>query len=148
MPRWRPMVAEFKGARPRTGTHCLADDAVSCELVSAPNSLLTGKLTGNFAESEPSATILTFNQRANSKACRQIPYATEQGNFAAITGNFFGITGNLIERAGKALSCCRSRISTTLDVNSWHFCGIARSVDFPPLAEERVQRTSPAMRQN
>src|SRR5262249_20447165 len=26
----------------------LADDAVSCELVSAPNSLLTGKLTGNF----------------------------------------------------------------------------------------------------
>src|SRR6266446_3842529 len=40
------------------------------------------------------------------------------------------------------------RISTALDVNSWHFCGIARSVDFPPLAEERVQRTSPAMRQN
>ena len=29
----------------------LADDAVSCELVSTPNSLLTGKLTGNFAES-------------------------------------------------------------------------------------------------
>src|SRR5262249_17058048 len=87
---------------------CVADDAVSCELVSAANSLLTGKLTGNFAESEPSATILTFNQRANSKACRQIPYTTEQGNFAAITGNFFGITGNLIERAGKALSCCRT----------------------------------------
>ncbi len=30
---------------------CMADDAVSCELVSAPNSLLTGKLTGNFADS-------------------------------------------------------------------------------------------------
>ena len=30
---------------------CLADDAVSCELVSAQNSLLTGKLTGNFANS-------------------------------------------------------------------------------------------------
>ena len=28
----------------------LAEDAVSCELVSAPNSLLTGKLTGNFAQ--------------------------------------------------------------------------------------------------
>jgi hypothetical protein len=26
--------------------------------------------------------------------------------------------------------------------------GIARSVDFPPLAEERLQRTSPAVRQN
>jgi hypothetical protein len=30
-------------------TDCVADDAVSGELVSAPNSLLTGKLTGNFA---------------------------------------------------------------------------------------------------
>src|SRR5262249_50884934 len=29
----------------------LADDAVSCELVSTPNSLLKGKLTGNFANS-------------------------------------------------------------------------------------------------
>src|SRR6266404_2552767 len=34
-------------------TNCLADDAVSCELVSTPNSLLTGKLTGNFANSGP-----------------------------------------------------------------------------------------------
>ena len=32
---------------------CVADDAVSCEPVSAPNSLLTGKLTGNFAKSGP-----------------------------------------------------------------------------------------------
>ena len=32
-------------------TDCVAEDAVRCELVSAPNSLLTGKLTGNFAES-------------------------------------------------------------------------------------------------
>jgi hypothetical protein len=31
--------------------HWLAEDAVSCEPVSAPNSLLTGKITGNFAES-------------------------------------------------------------------------------------------------
>jgi hypothetical protein len=39
---WTPLLA---------GLDCLADDAVSCELVSAPNSLLTGKLTGNFADS-------------------------------------------------------------------------------------------------
>jgi hypothetical protein len=32
---------------------CVADDAVICEPVSAANSLLTGKLTGNFAESGP-----------------------------------------------------------------------------------------------
>jgi len=31
--------------------YTLAEDAVSCEPVSAPNSLLTGKITGNFAES-------------------------------------------------------------------------------------------------
>jgi hypothetical protein len=31
----------------------LPDDAVRCEPVSAPNSLLTGKITGNFAESGP-----------------------------------------------------------------------------------------------
>src|SRR6516165_4042556 len=43
-----------------------------------------------------------IDQRANSIAYSRIPYATEQGIFAAITGNFFGITGNLIERAGKA----------------------------------------------
>jgi hypothetical protein len=31
--------------------YTLAEDAVSCEPVSAANSLLTGKITGNFAES-------------------------------------------------------------------------------------------------
>src|SRR6266481_8131890 len=35
------------------GPDCVADDAVSCELVSTPNSLLTGNLTGNFANSGP-----------------------------------------------------------------------------------------------
>src|SRR5262249_10176005 len=41
---------------------CVADDAVSCELVSAANSLLTGKLTGNFAESGP---LLRFRRPIN-----------------------------------------------------------------------------------
>src|SRR5262249_3887817 len=47
---------------------CLADDAVSCEPVSAPNSLLTGKLTGNFARVRPSAAISASSQRVNSMA--------------------------------------------------------------------------------
>jgi hypothetical protein len=86
------------------------------------------------------------SQRANSKACRQIPYATEQGIFAAITGNFFGVTGKFNRASSESAELLSgSRISTALDVN---FCDIARSVDFPPLAEERVQRTSPAMRRN
>src|SRR5262249_7697539 len=111
------------------------------EMFQAINSLRT-KFPANrefnreFRKFRASAAISVSNQRANSKACGQIPYATEQGIFAAITGNFFGITGNLIERAAKSLSCWSGRrISTALDVNSWHFCGIARSVDFSPLAE-------------
>src|SRR5262245_54962869 len=62
-------------------------------LVSTPNSLLTGKINREFRKFRASAAISASNQRANSKACSQIPYAREQGNFAAITGNFFGITG-------------------------------------------------------
>ena len=38
-------------------SHWLAEDAVSCELVSAPNSLLTGKITGNFGKSDLSARL-------------------------------------------------------------------------------------------
>src|SRR5262244_4002894 len=72
---------------------CVADDAVSCELVSAPNSLLTAKLTGNFAESGHPRRFPHLINEPIQRACRQIPYATEQGIFAAITGNFFAITG-------------------------------------------------------
>src|SRR5262245_31453413 len=48
----QPRCRQFSraGVAPQRG-NCLADDAVSCELVSTPNSLLTGKLTGNFAVS-------------------------------------------------------------------------------------------------
>ena len=81
----------------------MADDAVSCELVSAPKFPANREINREFRKFRASAAISTSNQRANSKSCSQIPYATEQGIFAAITGNFFGITGNLIERAGKAL---------------------------------------------
>jgi hypothetical protein len=45
--RWRP--------------DCLADDAVHYEPVSAPNSLLTGKLTGNFAESDHPSRFSRLN---------------------------------------------------------------------------------------
>ena len=48
--RYRPGRADGL-CKPPQRPDCVADDAVSCEPVSAPNSLLTGKLTGNFAES-------------------------------------------------------------------------------------------------
>src|SRR5262249_30235020 len=52
----RPRVGEAGRSLTPTASSsrdCVADDAVSCELVSTPNSLLTGKLTGNFANSGP-----------------------------------------------------------------------------------------------
>src|SRR5712671_2999185 len=70
-------------------TDWLAEDAVSCEPVSAPNSLLTGKLTGNFAESGPSTAILESDQRAHSIVYSRIPCATEQGISKHVSGKIF-----------------------------------------------------------
>src|SRR6476659_7349961 len=67
------------------GTRCeiLAEDAVRCELVSAPNPLITGKLYGTFAGSvHPRRFSCLINARI-SIAYSGIPYATEQGIFAA-----------------------------------------------------------------
>ena len=46
-----PLAGRAQQAGHLRETDCVADDAVSCELVSAPNSLVTGKLTGNCGES-------------------------------------------------------------------------------------------------
>ena len=46
-------AADAHPLTPGVRARLVAEDAVSCELVSAPNSLLTGKLTGNFAEPPP-----------------------------------------------------------------------------------------------
>jgi hypothetical protein len=51
-------------------------------------------LTGNFSILSPCSAILAPNRRANSIACRKIPYAMEQGIFFGTTGNFRGGTGN------------------------------------------------------
>ena len=60
-------------------------EAFQIKPVSTANSpAITGKLTGNFADSGPSAAILASNRSSDSTACRQIPYATEQGIFGAI----------------------------------------------------------------
>src|SRR2546421_5162253 len=69
------------------------------------------------------------------------------GNFRSHNREFFRDNREFNRASSEGAELLSGRqISTALDVNSWHFCGIARSVDFPPLAEERVQRTSPAMR--
>jgi hypothetical protein len=48
VPHCRLIVTDWKRRFALMG---VVEDAVGCELVSKPNSLLTGKLTGNFAES-------------------------------------------------------------------------------------------------
>jgi hypothetical protein len=54
-----------------------------------PNSLLTGKLTGNFAQSGPPRRFRRPGQPVNSTAFSRIPCATEQGIFKCLSGNFF-----------------------------------------------------------
>ena len=60
----------------------------------------------------PFAAIFVFIRRANSNGYSQIPYATEQGIFAAITGNFLQRTGNFAlenwkKKTGKTVSLRR-----------------------------------------
>src|SRR5262249_47896015 len=106
------------------------------------------EINREFCKFGASAAISASSQRANSKACRQIPYATEQGIFAAITGNFFAITGKF-NRASSEIAELLSDVELArLLMSTPHFCDIGRSVDFPPLAEERSQQPAPGVRGN
>src|SRR5665213_362338 len=78
----------------------VAVDAVSCEPVSGSNSLLTGKRTGNFANSRPIEGKGAANSAASTGLYEQIPYAIEQGIFSAEQGNFLRDQGILIRGAG------------------------------------------------
>jgi hypothetical protein len=79
---------------------CVVADAVDLEPVSNPaNSLLTGKLTGNFAEFLRGA-ILKAGTRANSEPCTEIPYSAEQGIVAKEQGIFAKEQGICMQRTG------------------------------------------------
>ena len=67
------------------------------------NSLLTGKLTGNFAESGHPTAIFVLHQRVDSIAYGRIPYLTEQGISKCVSGNFFEEQGNLIKQRKRPL---------------------------------------------
>ena len=99
--------AKFRRCRSRAHLRRAVDHVFSRLCATPAMAHANREFNREFRKFRASAAISASNQRANSKSCSQIPYATEQGIFAAITGNFFGITGNLIERAAKALSCCR-----------------------------------------
>src|SRR6516225_8908743 len=92
-------VDEDGATRRDSGLHRLDDDvdAPAIErrepacLHQGPLSVKTrrSRLTGNFAESGPSAAIATSGQRMNSMASSRIPYANEQGISKRVSGNFF-----------------------------------------------------------
>jgi hypothetical protein len=94
-----------------TETDCVAEDAVSCEPVSALNSLLTGKLTGNFAESGPPPRFFESDQRTHSIVYSRIPCATEQGISKRVSGKIFQGIGNrradIRHRSDRALKHAR-----------------------------------------
>jgi hypothetical protein len=61
---------------------CLADDAVTCEPVSAAKFPANREFNREFCCVWPSPAIFVSNQRADSIAYGQIPHAPEQGNLA------------------------------------------------------------------
>ena len=72
----------------------LPDDAVHCEPVSASNSLLPGKITGN-SPYWPPIPILVPLRPANSKVRNEIPWTKEQGIIFTEQGNILSETRNL-----------------------------------------------------
>ena len=68
-------------------------DAVGIEPVSDPNSLLTGKFTGNFVEGGALAGSSRLQSHVIPMICSKIPYAVEQGIFLSRTGNWNCRTG-------------------------------------------------------
>src|SRR5712692_817206 len=76
----------------------LADDAVLIGPVSRVKFPANRENNREFFNFGPNFAILVSNRRATSMACREIPYATEQGIFGGITGNFFQGTGNFRKR--------------------------------------------------
>jgi hypothetical protein len=64
-------VADTRNSR--LASNCVVVDAAPIEPVSTANSLLTGKLTGNFAKSLPFAVILRPIRQAKTRVCSKFP---------------------------------------------------------------------------
>jgi len=83
---------------------CVVVDAVRIEPVSKGKFPANREINREFRENRPSAAILVFDQRPNSMAWGQIPYATKQEIFAGITGNFFSKNREFSRRGGELIS--------------------------------------------
>jgi hypothetical protein len=114
--RARPLKRTALLAKPVNGINapqrpdCVADDAVSCEPVSAPNSLLTGKLTGNFAKSGLSVAISCPINAGIQCLTAKFPTQQNREFSNAYQGIFFGEQGNLIKRERDAVIAVRRHL--------------------------------------
>jgi hypothetical protein len=140
-----------KTIKPRKNKDWLAENAVRIEPVSASKFPASREKNREFCGFRPSAAILASNRSSDSMACRQIPYATEQGIFGGITGNFFQRTGNSRAGAGELDFFARFRLagsplpggSRTLWITTKGF----RSHSRPPLLDlswRNVRRVFPS----
>jgi hypothetical protein len=78
--------------------YTLAEDAVSCEPVSALNSLANREINREFRKNLPSNPIFASDQHADPMAYSGIPYATEQGISKRVSANCFQRTGNFYRK--------------------------------------------------
>ena len=74
--------------------HWLADDAVDCEPVSVPNSLLTGKNTGKFTKLCPGRQSFSSRCALLSGTSVRLPLESEQGIYKGGTGKIDSRSGN------------------------------------------------------
>src|SRR5262245_11270 len=146
----------------------LADDAVSCEPVSAPNSLLTGKITGNFSESgHPRRFSCLINGRIQwlttefpTQRNREFPNAY-QGIFYEEQGNCNQSNSETAELRCDAMLCMVSAVlpsdridasqrtdawvESTTDAVVWSHAA-KRSVIIPTHRTGRADLRHPALR--
>jgi hypothetical protein len=76
----------------------LADGAVSCEPVSASNSLISREDTGNFRDLGPHGADLRPKKPCPLGGLRRNSLLNGTGNYFGGIGNFLGLTGNSISR--------------------------------------------------
>src|ERR1700731_2880339 len=78
----------------------MADETVSGEPVCGADSLLTGKITGNFYENPAVWRKIVRKNAAKSVSCMAIPYKMKQGINSRRTGNLLIRAGNLLRLTG------------------------------------------------
>jgi hypothetical protein len=116
----------------------VAEDAVSCEPVSAPNFPANREFNREFRRIRPSTAIFVSDQPARSIGCSQIPYAMKQGILKCISGNFYRGRGKM-RNAGMSLDGPFVRQETRSPLA----CNRTEHEDDGAIGQEPSRRASP-----